>query len=46
MSRLVTFEDKKALLAEDSDTSSSDMYEDKFDDKISSKSIYYTNLAK
>ena len=51
MSRLVTFEDEKALIAEDSDISSSDIEikEDPFDPnyvKISHKSIYYTNLAK
>ena len=45
MSRLVTFEDEKALIAEDSDISSSDIEikEDPFDPndvKISHKSIY------
>ena len=46
MSRLVTFEDKQALLAETSDLSSSASESDPFDGKTSTKSTYYNNLAK
>ena len=45
MSRLVTFEDKQALLAETSDLSSSANESDPFDGKTSTKSTYYNNLA-
>ena len=48
MSRLVTFEDKQALLAEISDhsTSDSDSDSDPFENKTSTKTTYYNNLAK
>ena len=46
MSRLVTFEDKQALLSETSDLSSSANESDPFDGKTSSKSTYYNKLAK
>ena len=46
MSRLVTFEDKQALLAELSDRSSSDSDSDPFNNKTSTKTAYYNNLAK
>ena len=44
MSRLVTFEDKQALVAESSDPSSSASDSDPLEE--STKSTYYSNLAK
>ena len=46
MSRLVTFEDKQALLAVSSDPSSSANDSGPLDSKKSAKSTYYNNLAK
>ena len=47
ISRLVTFEDEQALLAESSDLSQSEIESEAFDSKtLTKKSTYYNNLAK